>query len=95
MNINFLPLIVLWGVMAISVLVLIVWRKSVASQEDDQVHLLNTAGVPHQVEVAHKLEVIDKWGKIVTAVTVAYGVVLAALYLYQTWVQTSTTIPGA
>lgn len=95
MNINFLPLIVLWGLMAISVLALIVWRKTVASEEDDQVHLLNTAGVPHQAEVAQKLEVIDKWGKIVTAVTVAFGVVLAALFIYQSFVQTSTTIPGA
>ena len=95
MNINFLPLIVLWGVMAISVLVLIVWRKSVASHEDDRVHMLDTAGVPQQVEVAHKLDVIDRWGKIVTAVTVAFGLVIAALYFYQVWVQQSTTIPGA
>ena len=95
MNINFLPLIVAWGLMAVSVLVLLVWRKSVAREEDDQVHLLNTAGIGHQAEVAHKLEVIDKWGKIVTAVTVAFGVLIAGLYLYQTWVQTSTTIPGA
>jgi hypothetical protein len=95
MNINFIPLIVVWGAMALSVLALIVWRKSVASEEDDQVHLLNTAAVPHQAEVAHKLDVIDKWGKIVTAVTVAFGVALAALFLYQSWIQTSTTIPGA
>ena len=95
MNINFLPLIVLWGVMAISVLVLIVWRKSVASGEDDQLHVLNTAAVPHQAEVAHKLDVIDKWGKIVTAVTVAFGVLIAALYFYQVWMTQSTTIPGA
>jgi putative exporter of polyketide antibiotics len=95
MNINFLPLIVLWGLMAISVVALIVWRKTVASEEDDQVHLLNTAGVSHQAEVAQKLEVIDKWGKIVTAVTVAFGVVLAALYIYQSFAQTATTIPGA
>ena len=95
MNVNFLPLIVAWGLMAISVLALIVWRKSVAREEDDQVHLLNTAAVPHQAEVAHKLEVIDKWGKIVTALTIAFGLLIAGLYLYQTWVQTSTTIPGA
>jgi hypothetical protein len=95
MNINFLPLIALWGVMAVSVLVLLVWRKAVARGEDDSLHVLNTAAVPHQAEVAHKLEVIDKWGKIVTAVTVAYGVLLAALFIYQTFVQTSTTIPGA
>jgi hypothetical protein len=88
-------LIILWGVLAASVLVLLVWRKTVARNEDDQLHVLNTAVVANQAELAHKLEVIDKWGKIVTAVTFAFGALIAGLFLYQTWVQTSTTIPGA
>jgi hypothetical protein len=95
MNIDFRLLIVLWSVLAVSVLVLIVWRKAVARGEDDQLHVLNTSAVGRQVEVAQKLEQIDKWGKIVTAVTVAFGVIIAGLFIYQTWVQTSTTIPGA
>jgi hypothetical protein len=95
MNISFFPLIVSWCVLAAFVVVLIVWRKTVSRHEDDQLHVLNTAAVPQQAEVAHKLDVIDKWGKIVTAVTFAYGALIAGLYLYQTWVATSTTIPGA
>lgn len=95
MNLDFRLLIILWGVMAISVLVLLVWRKSVSRHEDDQLHVLNTAGVANQAEVAHKLEVIDKWGKIVTAVTVAFGVLIAALFIYQTFAQSTTSIPGA
>jgi hypothetical protein len=81
--------------MAFSVLILIVWRKSVSRNEDDNLHVLHTEGVPQQALVAHKLEVIDKWGKIVTAVTVAFGVLIAAIFVYQTWVQASTTIQGA
>ena len=95
MNFDLRPLIVLWGLLAASVLVLIVWRKSVARNEDDQLHVLHTEAVPQQALVAHKLEVIDKWGKIVTAVTVAFGVLIAAIFVYQTWVQASTTIQGA
>ena len=95
MNFNLTPLIVLWGVLAFSVLILIVWRKSVARNEDDHLHVLHTEGVPQQALVAQKLEQIDKWGKIVTAVTVAFGVLIAAIFVYQTWVQTSTTVPGA
>jgi len=94
MNMNLFPLIVAWGVLAGSVLVLIVWRKAVAREEDDQVHLVHTEGVPHQAEVAHKLEVIDRWGKIVTAVTIAFGVLIAAIFFYQTWIAGSTTIQG-
>ena len=93
MNLNFLPLIAVWGVLAIAVLVLIVWRKTVGREEDDQLHVLHAEAVPHQAAVAQKLEHIDKWGKIVTAVTVAYGLLIAGLYLYQTWVQGSTTVP--
>jgi hypothetical protein len=95
MNFDFRLLLALWALLAASVIVLIVWRKVVARNEDDQLHVLETAAVTQQVEVAHKLEVIDKWGKIVTAVTVAYGVLIAGLFIYQTWVQTSTTVPGA
>jgi len=94
MNFNLLPLIVLWGVMAISVLTLIVWRKSVSRNEDDNLHVLHTEGVPQQALVAQKLEVIDRWGKIVTAVTVAFGVFIAGLFVYQTWVTTSTQVLG-
>jgi hypothetical protein len=95
MNLDFRLLIGTWALLAASVIVLIVMRKSVARHEDDQVHLLHTEAVPAQAAVAHKLEQIDKWGKIVTAVTVAYGVLIAGLFIYQTWVQSSTTVPGA
>jgi hypothetical protein len=95
MNLDFRLLLALWALLAVTVIVLIVWRKSVARNEDDQVHLLQTDHVPQQAAVAQKLELIDKWGKIVTAVTIAYGVLIAGLYIYQTWVQTSTTVPGA
>jgi uncharacterized membrane protein len=95
MNLDFRLLLGLWALLAATVLALIVWRKTVARNEDDQVHLLHTEAVPHQAAVAHKLEQIDKWGKIVTAVTIAYGVLIAGLFTYQTGVQTSTTVPGA
>jgi hypothetical protein len=94
-NINFLPLIVAWGVLAAAVIVLIAVRKSVARGEDEQLHVMNTAAVGNQIAVAHKLEVIDKWGKIVTAVTIAFGLLLAGLFVYQTWTQSATTIIGA
>jgi hypothetical protein len=95
MNFDFRLLLALWALLAASVIALIVWRKMVASHEDDQLHVMQTAAATQQAEVAHKLEVIDKWGKIVTAVTVAYGVLIAGLFIYQTWMQSSTTVPGA
>jgi len=94
MNLNFVPFLVLWGVLAVGVAVLIVWRKIVDRDEDDTLHVLHSEAVPRQAAVAQKLETIDKWGKIVTIVTVVFGILIALLFVYQTWVQTSTTVQG-
>jgi hypothetical protein len=85
-------LIVLWVLLALTVLALIVWRKTVSSKEDDNLHVLDGASAVKSAEqqtVAQKLEIIDKWGKIVTLVTVVYGVMLAVLYVWESWVHNS------
>jgi hypothetical protein len=95
MTTNYIPFLALWGLMALSVLVLIIWRRQVAQDEDDSLHVLHAeSAVPRQMAVAHKLEVIDKWGKTLTILTVVAGFVIAAVYFYQLWVSTSTTIQG-
>jgi hypothetical protein len=85
-----LTLLILWGVLAMTVLVLFIWRKAVARNEDDNLHVMAGAAAQQsaqQASVAQKLEIIDKWGKIATVVTLVYGLVVAGLYVYQTWVQ--------
>jgi len=94
MTTNYIPFVVLWGLMALSVLVLIIWRRQVAQNEDDSLHVLNAEVAPQQVAVAHKLETIDKWGKTLTVLTVVVGFAIAAVYFYQLWISTSTTIQG-
>lgn len=89
MHINFIPFLALWLVLAIGVIVMIAWRRTVARQDDETLHVMDVGAVSHQVEVAHKLDVIDRWGKILTAITVVYGLVLGGLYLYQSWVEMS------
>lgn len=88
MNVNLLPYFVLWLVLAVTVIGMIVWRKTVTSHEDEALHL-DAGAVSQQVSVAHKIEVIDKWGKILTAITVLFGLALGAVYLYQSWVAMS------
>jgi hypothetical protein len=39
------------------------------------------------VAIAQKLDVIDKWGKLFTAIAAVYGLLLALAYTYQIWVQ--------
>jgi len=96
MNLDLRPFIVLWAILAISVVILIVRRKMVASQEDDSLHVLQGgAAISQQVVVANKLEQIDKWGKIMTVITVVFGLLVAAAYVYQVWTQSTQINPGA
>jgi uncharacterized membrane protein len=90
MQINLTPFIILWVLLAVTVLVLIFWRKSVSSHEDDSLHVLQ-GSVAQQVNLATKLETIDKWGKILTVIAVIYGVILGAAWIYQSYITASTS----
>ncbi len=89
MNINLMPYFVLWVVLAVIVLGMIIWRKTISSHEDDSLHVLDGGAASQQLNVSHKLDVIDKWGKILTAITVVFGLILGAIYLYQSWIAMS------
>ena len=85
-----IPLVSLWVLMAIAVLVLAVMRKMAAKGESEVIHPDDEAFEAKQAAIATRLEKIDHWGKIVTAVTVAFGVCLLALYLYKGWFESQT-----
>ena len=95
MNFNLMPFIVLLGALALAVLLLIAYRKVVSSHEDDSLHVSGPANaVPDQAAMAAKLETIDRWGKLLTVVTVVYGIVLGAIYLYKGWIDANTASMG-
>jgi len=90
MHLSFGPFIVLETFLLAGVLALLIWRKMVASKEDDNIHVLHgDAVLPQQEAVAHKLDVIDKWGKILTVVTVVFGLLVGAAYVYDAFVSGS------
>ena len=84
MNINLLPYAIFWGALTITVLGLVFYRRLVASHEDDSLHLEGNITVS-QAALAHRLESIDRWGKMLTVVVLVYGLALACVYLYQVW----------
>lgn len=91
MKFNWTPFISIGAVLTLAVLVMIIWRKTIASHEDDSIHVLDDANmIPQQEAMARKLQVIDKWGKLLTAVTVVYLLVMAAIYFYQLFEAGST-----
>jgi hypothetical protein len=77
----------LWAVLASAVVVLAVYRKRAARYEDDVIHVQDTqvAMIGKQNSLARTLGVVDRWGKILTIVVVAYGLVLLTSYLYIAW----------
>jgi hypothetical protein len=84
----YVPFVVLWALLALTVVGLIIYRRFVSAGEDDMIHVSDPVGstTAHQVSVAQKLDQIDKWGKTLTIVTAVYGIVLVGIYVYQSWV---------
>jgi hypothetical protein len=78
-----------WGILALSVLALAVYRKVVSRAEDDQLHIADreAAIITQQKGVAERLDFIDRWGKISTVIVLIYGIVIAAYYVYQAWLE--------
>ena len=81
--------VVIWFIIGIATASLALYRKFLSMHEEDLIHLApgEEALIPQQTELAHKMDVIDVWGKGLTAATVALGLVLAAIYLYGVWLQ--------
>jgi hypothetical protein len=79
---------ILWIVLAATVLFLIACRWWIAKDEDDTLHLRGSEVglVSRQSATARKLEYVDHWGKILTVVALAYGLVIVSAAMYRAWV---------
>jgi hypothetical protein len=85
---NLIPYISTWAVFGLAVLALALYRKILTFHGDDEfVHLAEGEQklIPQQVALSAKLAVIDRWGKILTVITVLFGVAIVAVVLYQAW----------
>lgn len=84
-DINLTPAVVIWALLAIATLGLALYRKLISASEEDLIHLGpgQEGLIPEQVALAAKLKAIDRWGKILTIITVFVGLAMAGVYLYQ------------
>jgi hypothetical protein len=71
-------------VMTVVVAILAVYRKFVARNEDDVLHLTDASGqlVTNQLKTARSLKLVDRLGVGITIATGIYAIVLFALFLY-------------
>ena len=89
MNIYFAAFAMLWVLLAITVLALIAYRKVVSCREEEALHLYNLVEIYRQAGISHKLDAIDKWGKLLTVAAFVYGLLLIAAYSYHYWLMAS------
>jgi hypothetical protein len=81
---NAIPYVGAWMLLATVVLGLALYRKFVANDADNYVHMAEGEArlLPHQIAVNHKIDKIDRWGEILTVVTLVAGLALAFAYFY-------------
>ena len=86
--INLSPFVAGWLALACTIAGLAIYRKLVSTREDDTLHVLdNESHVLEQAALAHRLDTVDHWGKILTVTATVYGVLLAVGYFYQVWME--------
>ena len=84
----------IWLVMAAVVVSLALYRKFVSRAEADFIHLEESGSqeIPRQEALAHRLEAIDRWGKILTIVLILYSAAIACVFGYFAWISASQPI---
>ncbi len=89
------PAFILWLLLAAVVVGLAVYRRLVASHEDDLIHVGpgEERLVSQQLEVAGRLEKVDRVGKMLTIFVTVSGLILFAFWVYTVWME-STRLQG-
>jgi hypothetical protein len=82
-------LFVIWAILATIVAGLALTRKLASRDEDDSLHVGQASVNARQLATAHTLDVIDKWGKLMTIIVGVYGLGLLAAFVYQSWLASS------
>lgn len=83
---NMLGLVIAWAALATVVLVLAIYRRSLV-RKDEIIHV--GADINALQTVNKKLQVIDRWGKILTVIAFVFALVLLGMFLYNGWNQSS------
>lgn len=91
---TYLPYIASWAVLAALVVFLAIYRRRLDLRVDESLHVLEAeaGAVPVQAEVAKKLMVVDRWGKILTVIAVLYLLGITGSYIYASFSDTSVKL---
>lgn len=92
---NFAPYLATWIPLAVFVGALALYRNMLASHEDETIHVLESdaPAAAAQAKLSRKLQIVERWGKLLTIVVILYGLVIAGMYFYLMW-QQGSQLPG-
>jgi hypothetical protein len=81
---NLTPYVAIWIVLATLVLGLALYRRILSINADNYVHLSQGEAqlIPRQIQLNHRLNTVDRWGEVLTVVTLFAGIALASAYVY-------------
>ena len=91
---TYLPYIASWAALTTVVVILAIYRRKLDLKVDVSLHVLDSeaSSIPMQSEVAKRLAVVDRWGKILTVIAVLYLLGIAAAYIYGSFTDTSVRL---
>lgn len=92
MSANIIPMAISWGILTLVVVALAIYKKSLDGHIDESIHFNNSedAALRRQAAETHRSEVVERWGKALTAVVVLYGLVIVGILVYHQWQAAST-----
>jgi hypothetical protein len=81
--------LVVWGVLVLTLTAMAIYRRWVDEHEDHTVHLhddpLDSRIISSQMTIGKRLDSLDKAIRYLMIVVIAYGLVIAGLAGYQSW----------
>jgi hypothetical protein len=94
MHIRLMPFVAAWIALAGLVTGLAIYRRWLFTRTDEILHMGDESQIAKQATMAQRLDIIDRWGKIMTVIVALYGVLLAAIYFYQYWTESAQQLWG-
>lgn len=88
-----LALVSIFCILLISVVVLAAMRKVAGRGEEEMLlHVGDPSIVEKKSSIVQRVDAIEKWGKTLTVITVVYGLILLACYLWVGWHQSAQIV---
>jgi hypothetical protein len=87
-------LMAFWVAIFAAYAIVVLMRWNLGRREDDHLHFGDSEQqlVVAQSNIAHKLDVLDRWKTALLILTIVAGVIIAALHIYFSWHATTSTV---